>query len=123
MLGRARIRLTAKREFALHHDVLLYGDRGSHLDEVGETGDEPSFEAEDVAGFCGTEDFNGAQSSEFETGQWRDFGVALGDDAGELGGGFDQQNAREKRLAGKVAAQERFLAAHRVFAGPAFARV
>jgi len=115
--------LTAESEFSLQHDAPIHSNRGSGLNEIGETAGNAGFEAKHVTGFGGAENFNGPQGSEFEAGQGRDFGVGLGDDAGELGGSFDKQHAGKDGLAGEVTAQEWFIAAHGVFAAAAFAGV
>ncbi len=56
-------------------------------------------------------------------GPQNEFGVTLRDCASELRGRFNQQHAREERFAGKVAAQERFIATHRVLSGTVPARI
>lgn len=93
------------------------------LDEVGHAAGDGGFEKEHLAGAGGAEDLDVSHGGEFQVAQWRDSGVALGNDAGELGGGFGEQDAGEDGLAGEMAAQEGLIAADEVFARAAFAGV
>ena len=52
-----------------------------------------------------------------------DLRIALRHRAGQLRGGFYQQHSGEKRLAGKMSAQKRFVAAHDVFTDTRLARL
>src|SRR5437899_8146015 len=115
--------LSTQRKFSLKHNASIYGDGRLSLDKVPKAPRNAGFEAKDLAGFGSGENFDGAQGGKFEARQRWDLRIRLSNRAGKLGGCFQEQNAGKKRSAGEMPAQERFIAAHSVFAAAAFARV
>jgi hypothetical protein len=96
----------------------LVGDRGGGdgLDEPADATDDMGFEEHLIAGTDDPEEFGIADGGEFETGQRWVVGIGLGDRAGELGGGFDEEDPGHERIAGEMAAEKGFIAAEPVAA-------
>ena len=63
-----------------------------------------------------------SQRGEFQSGHRWNLGVALRHHPGDLRSRLDEQHAGENRVAGKVAAQKRLVAANLVFAFAALSR-
>ena len=91
-------------------DVDLAGD----LDEVFEATDDGGLDGEGLAGGGAAGDFGGADGGEFEVGEGGVGGVGLGDDAAELGEGFDEEDARHEGFFGEVPGEEGFVATEEV---------
>src|SRR5258708_5280264 len=90
--------------------------RGFSLDQIAQTPNNPRFQANHFTGPCATQDLYAAQSRQFEPSQWHDLRIALCHNAGQWGGGFDEQRSRKYRVARKMAAQKGFILTDRVLA-------
>ena len=101
----------------------LARDRGRSrgLNESAHPAGDARFERDCFRRLCRAENLARADGSQAQIQEWRNAGVTLGHGACELSRGFNEQDARHQRMAGKMAAQKRFLSADGVFAAPGFA--
>jgi hypothetical protein len=108
--------VSSQCQFSRQNGLRTDAGGGVGLDEVAHASGNFGFEQDGFAGAGGAEDFHVAHRGEFQVAQRRDGGVALGNDAGKLRGGFGEQDTGEDGLAGEMAAQEGFVATDFIFA-------
>jgi hypothetical protein len=108
--------LSAEDDLGLEDATILHESGDGRLDEGAEPAEDAGLELDRFARARGAEDFGVTDGCEFEVQQWGDGGVGLGDRAGELGGGFDQEHTREEWLMGEMPGKEGFIAADLVLA-------
>jgi hypothetical protein len=106
----------------LKDDAVFHSDGGLSLNQPAEASGDLRLDLDGLSGLGGAEDF-GADGGELEAGHRGVGRVALGDDASQLGGGFDQEHTWEQRLIGEMAAQKRFISPEQIFAASGAARV
>jgi hypothetical protein len=68
-------------------------------------------------------DFDAANRRKLQSGKRNLSGIALGNSAGQLSRGFDEQHAGKERLTGKMSAKKRFVTANAMFAHAALPRL
>jgi hypothetical protein len=95
----------------------------ARLNQIRHAARDTSFQDDGLARFGGAQNFRAADSGEAQGFERNNSWIALRNSAGKLSGGLDEENARQKRVARKVAAQERFVAAQSVFARAGFSGV
>jgi hypothetical protein len=115
--------LARKCDFAVKDGPVADARGDGSLNEPGHASGHFRFDVKCLAGENGVLNFYGANGGEFQIAQRFASGIALGDDAGQLGARFEDENAGHEGRAGKMAAKKRFGWAQCVFAAPLFAGI
>jgi hypothetical protein len=117
------LNIAGQSQFRLKNCDAVNGGRGAGLDEIAKPASDCRHKLNGFAGPGGSKDFHSPHGGKFEVFKGRDLGITLRDAAGQLRGGFDEQNAGKQRLGGEMSFEERFITAHGVFARAGFAGI
>lgn len=113
---------STESQFGLEDELILHKCGDARLDQRTEPSKYQGFHMDGFSRARRAQDLRGSNSGEFQIGKRCHGGVGLGDNAGELGGGLNQEHAGEERMTGKMPGQKRFITTHQVFTGAAPAR-